>query len=99
MSERMVIVHTSDVETFQKAVCNSVCSTCKHFSPKYLYEDYSWLDEDGFCERYPPTFVGGDTDEPDAFHQPVVNGAAHCGEWVLNPNIVFPAPPNAGDVL
>jgi hypothetical protein len=76
------------------AVYEGCCALCKFFDPAFSrvnrpegQED--WRDDDGWCLRYPPVFIGGlekdmDTDPCgcDRFKQPGVHGGDRCGEYV-----------------
>jgi len=74
------------------------CALCKFFRGAYQRErdDGSglWLDDPGWCVRYPPVYVGRDfrdaKDSPQydtecyssQFAQPGVQGSDECGEYV-----------------
>ena len=69
------------------------CALCKFFEGS-LVRDYGreeeghlWLDDAGWCVRYPPVFVGGimkfdDDCDTGRFKQPGVFGSDSCGEYV-----------------
>lgn len=68
------------------------CALCKYFRPAYSRTNRksksdSWLDDPGWCVRYPPVFVGGNLDPNDQcdtlrYGQPGVDGFDGCGEYV-----------------
>jgi hypothetical protein len=74
------------------------CVFCKFFRPAYEpgpRECGHWVDDEGWCVRYPPVFVGGDSDAYDVcdqgrYKQPCVCGSDECGEFVQSstaPNV------------
>ena len=77
------------------------CALCKFFRGAYQKERDDglglWLDDPGFCVRYPPVFVGRGLRSADydcecnsnQFAQPGVVGSDECGEYVraINLNI------------
>ena len=67
------------------------CVFCKFFRDAYVpgtQECGHWVDNPGWCVRYPPVFVGGDADLDECssgqFKQPGVQGGDECGEFVLS---------------
>lgn len=66
------------------------CALCKYFRGAYQRDGESntlWLDDEGWCVRFPPVFVGGDKDNTNEcdngrYKQPGVWGIDECGEWV-----------------
>lgn len=66
------------------------CASCRFFCGAYQRTgrgDYNglWVDDDGWCTRYPPVFVGGESSpvadvDTKRFKQPGVRGADSCGE-------------------
>lgn len=73
------------------------CALCKFFQGAYQRgprPDTSglWIDDEGWCTRYPPVFVGGeksDADECDTgrYKQPGVWGHDKCGEYVRSSDV------------
>ena len=73
------------------------CALCKFFQGAYQRgprPDTSglWIDDEGWCTRYPPVFVGGvksDADECDTgrYKQPGVWGSDKCGEYVRSSDV------------
>ena len=65
------------------------CVFCKFFRDAYVpgtqEEGGHWVDNPGWCVRYPPIFVGGDEDSDECdsgkFKQPGVQGGDECGEF------------------
>lgn len=66
------------------------CVFCKFFRPAHEpgpRECGHWVDDEGWCVRYPPVFVGGDSNEGEEcdqsrYMQPGVYGGDECGEFV-----------------
>ncbi len=49
-----------------------VCAMCRFFQ---IYDE-----KEGFCRRFPPTFIGGQPTEQAAWLFPVVANDGGCGE-------------------
>lgn len=67
------------------------CVFCKFFRDAYVpgtQEGLHWVDNPGWCVRYPPVYVGGESDVEECnrnqFKQPGVEGGDECGEFVLS---------------
>ena len=48
------------------------CALCKYFRGAYQRDGESntlWLDDEGWCVRFPPVFVGGDKDNTNECEQ------------------------------
>lgn len=64
------------------------CCFCKFFRDAYIRTDeHPWVDNPGWCVRYPPVFVGGEEDKGEEvdysrFKQPGVVGGDECGEFL-----------------
>lgn len=79
-----------DAET--SAQYDGKCSLCKWFRAAYMRAENParighWIDDAGWCVRFPPVFIGGEKDESDEvdterFDQPGVYGHDECGEYV-----------------
>ena len=91
----------------QIAAYEGCCALCKYFRGAYQRNDERdtlWLDDEGWCVRFPPVFVGGDKDDTNEcdtgrYKQPGVWGSDECGEWIRAmdaPNVELSGDPLAG---
>ena len=79
-----------DSETLDRYDGN--CALCKWFRGAYdranrVQNSGHWVDDEGWCVRFPPIFIGGERDASDdcdvgRFKQPGVSGSDECGEYV-----------------
>lgn len=71
------------------------CATCKHFYAAHSQWDTAtvaeeWLDDEGWCNRYPPIpCKGRESGECNTrkYSHPGVVGSDHCGEYERSPLI------------
>ena len=55
------------------------CGGCKHAAGAQFHdEDGEMLD---YCQRFPPTFIGGSIEFPSSWQQPLVRCSDGCSEW------------------
>lgn len=75
------------------------CSLCKWFRGAYMRNKREnighWIDDAGWCVRFPPVFIGGEKDydtdvDTERFDQPGVDGSDECGEYVIGYERVKP---------
>ena len=67
------------------------CAFCVHFEPVHRRETFEhdlWVDDTGYCTRFPPSYVGNDEGGGSCWDQPEVNGSGSCGEHKVNKETV-----------
>lgn len=99
----------AEIDSETLGLYDGKCALCKWFRGAYQRARRAegstcWVDDEGWCARFPPVFIGGNKDDAEdcdagRFKQPGVYGGDECGEYIKGyefPNDLGNRPPRDG---